>query len=200
MSSSSTGTMRGSISTTVTSVPKRLKIDANSTPTAPAPITIRLFGTAVRFRISILVRMNSASGCKPGQHARFRAGGENDVLRFQRLHAGVRFHFDFAAALQRGEARDPLHLGPLQQEVDALGMLVDDSILAVLHLGIIEARDSRTGCPLYPNARTAPRRRRFAAAIWWGCSPPEGRFRPAWPVFQSSAVLSPYWPARMAAE
>ena len=51
---------------TVTSVPKRLKMDANSTPTAPAPIIARLFGTAVRFRISILVRMNSASGSRPG--------------------------------------------------------------------------------------------------------------------------------------
>src|SRR5436190_1680834 len=34
MSSSSTGTTRGSISIMVTSVPKRLKMDANSTPTA----------------------------------------------------------------------------------------------------------------------------------------------------------------------
>ena len=66
MSSSSTGTMRGSISITVTSVPKRLNIEANSTPTAPAPMIARLLGTAFRFRISMLVRMNSASGSRPG--------------------------------------------------------------------------------------------------------------------------------------
>ncbi len=66
ISSSSTGTRRGSISRTVTLVPKRLKMDANSTPTAPAPMMIMVFGTAVRFRISILVRIRSASGCRPG--------------------------------------------------------------------------------------------------------------------------------------
>ena len=66
MSSSSTGTMRGSISSTVTFVPKRLKIEANSTPTAPAPMIPRVFGTVVRFRISMLVRMNCGSGSRPG--------------------------------------------------------------------------------------------------------------------------------------
>ena len=58
--------MRGNISRTVTFVPKRLKIDANSTPTAPAPIMPIVFGTVVRFRISMLVRMNCGSGCRPG--------------------------------------------------------------------------------------------------------------------------------------
>ena len=44
-SSSSTGTSRGSISRTVTFEPKRLKMEANSTPTAPAPMIPRVFGT-----------------------------------------------------------------------------------------------------------------------------------------------------------
>ncbi len=73
-----------------TSVPKRRKMEANSTPTAPAPMMIRLFGTAVRLRISMLVRMVSGSGFEAGQHARFRAGGDDDVLRLQRLRRRIR--------------------------------------------------------------------------------------------------------------
>ena len=43
--SSSTGTRRGSSSMIVTSLPKRRKIDANSTPTAPLPMMTIDFGT-----------------------------------------------------------------------------------------------------------------------------------------------------------
>ena len=52
ISSSSTGTTRGSISRMVTSAPKLLKIDANSTPTAPEPMTTSDFGIWSIFRIS----------------------------------------------------------------------------------------------------------------------------------------------------
>ena len=52
ISSSSTGTMRGSTSMMVTSAPKLLKTEANSTPTAPEPMTISDFGSAGSFRIS----------------------------------------------------------------------------------------------------------------------------------------------------
>ena len=65
-SSSSTGTSRGSISKMLTSAPNRLNMEANSTPTAPAPMIISDFGTACRFRISMFVRIESASGCSPG--------------------------------------------------------------------------------------------------------------------------------------
>ncbi len=41
---SSSGTMRGSSSMRVTWLPKRLKIDANSTPTAPLPMIAIDFG------------------------------------------------------------------------------------------------------------------------------------------------------------
>ena len=81
--------MRGSISKTLTLMPKRWKQDANSTPTAPAPRIASDFGTSVRFRISMLVRMRLASGFKPGQHARFRTRGQHDVLGFEDLLAGV---------------------------------------------------------------------------------------------------------------
>ena len=53
--SSSFGTMRGSSSISVTSLPKRRKIDANSTPTAPLPMIAIDFGTAARWIASSLV-------------------------------------------------------------------------------------------------------------------------------------------------
>jgi hypothetical protein len=43
--SSSNGTRRGSNSITVTSLPKLLKIEANSTPTAPLPMMAIVLGT-----------------------------------------------------------------------------------------------------------------------------------------------------------
>ena len=51
MSSSSIGTIRGSTSRIVALEPNRANIDANSTPTAPEPITRSDFGTSVSSRI-----------------------------------------------------------------------------------------------------------------------------------------------------
>ena len=51
ISSSSTGTIRGSTSMTVVFEPKRANIEANSTPTAPEPMTSRDFGTSASSRI-----------------------------------------------------------------------------------------------------------------------------------------------------
>ena len=48
--SSSTGTIRGSSSMIVTSLPKRRKIDANSTPTAPLPMITIDFGNLLQVR------------------------------------------------------------------------------------------------------------------------------------------------------
>ncbi len=59
--------MRGSISITVTATPKRANIDANSMPTAPAPITIRLFGISLSCRISSEVSSCLPSGAMPGR-------------------------------------------------------------------------------------------------------------------------------------
>ncbi len=53
--------MRGSASMMVTSAPKLLKTDANSTPTAPDPITTSDFGIAGSVRICMLVRMVSSA-------------------------------------------------------------------------------------------------------------------------------------------
>src|SRR5713226_7043630 len=66
ISSSSSGTIRGSISRMVTSVPNVRKMDANSTPTAPAPTTTRLLGTSVSERISRFPPMVLLSNTTPG--------------------------------------------------------------------------------------------------------------------------------------
>jgi hypothetical protein len=64
--SSSTGTRRGSNSIIVTSLPKRLKIDANSTPTAPLPRITIDFGTSRKPIASSLVMMRWRSISTPG--------------------------------------------------------------------------------------------------------------------------------------
>ena len=64
--SSSSGTIRGSSSISVTWLPKRLKIDANSTPTAPLPMIAIDFGTAARWIASSLVMMRLRSISMPG--------------------------------------------------------------------------------------------------------------------------------------
>jgi hypothetical protein len=52
---------------TVTVEPKRAKTEANSIPTAPAPITTRLLGTSFSSRISSEVTMAFPSGVIPGR-------------------------------------------------------------------------------------------------------------------------------------
>ena len=84
-SSSSTGTRRGSISRIVTLVPKRWKIDANSTPTAPAPMMASVFGTLGQVQNLNVGENELGIGFQAGEHARFRAGGDNDVLGFDGL-------------------------------------------------------------------------------------------------------------------
>ena len=64
--SSSFGTMRGKSSISVTSLPNRRKIDANSTPTAPLPMIAIDFGTAGRWIASSLVMMCFLSISMPG--------------------------------------------------------------------------------------------------------------------------------------
>ena len=66
IASSSTGTMRGSSSMSVTWLPKRRKIDANSTPTAPLPRMTIDFGTSRSSIASSLVMMRLRSISTPG--------------------------------------------------------------------------------------------------------------------------------------
>ena len=52
--------MRGSASMIETSAPKLLKTEANSTPTAPEPMTMSDFGMAGRVSTCMLVRILSS--------------------------------------------------------------------------------------------------------------------------------------------
>ncbi len=93
----------------------------------------------------MLVRMVLASGFQAGKHARFRSGGDDDILGLECLGAGFRFHLDsnrsVARAWQdRSVALHPVDLVLLHQELDALGVFGDDLVLAVEHLGVIQAR------------------------------------------------------------
>src|SRR5881227_1897754 len=125
ISSSSTGTRRGSISRIVTSASNERNIDANSTPTAPAPTTTSDLGISPSLRISILVRMRSRF--KPWHHSRFRTGGQNNVLRLERLAIALReFDGEHAALSGAGELSvsfDGLDFILAHQELKTLGVL-----------------------------------------------------------------------------
>src|SRR5207248_1825786 len=69
------------------------------------------------------------------QHARFRSGGDDDVLRLDDL-AG---DFNLPGALERRPALDPFDLVLLHQELNALSVLRDDAVLAIDDLRVIEA-------------------------------------------------------------
>ena len=66
-----------------------------------------------------------------GEHAGFRAGGEHNIPGFDDLLAAGRGDFDLAGTRQAAVTLDDVHLVFLHQELDALGMLGDDFILAV---------------------------------------------------------------------
>src|SRR6266581_1136998 len=61
------GTAGGSISRMVTSEPKDRKMEANSTPTAPAPTTTRVLGICGSFRMSRLPTITLPSKSTPGR-------------------------------------------------------------------------------------------------------------------------------------
>ena len=115
-------------------------MEANSTPTAPAPTIASDFGTAERFRISTLVRMRSASGSRPGNMRASDPVGDDHVARFKGPHAIVGLDLDLARPGQFAIALDPVHLVLLHQELDALGVLGNDLILALDELGKVQAR------------------------------------------------------------
>ncbi len=79
-------------------------------------------------------------GSQTREHARLRAGGHHDVAGFVGLFAGSRSDLDLAGAGQAAITLDPIHLVLLHQELDALGVLGDDLVLAVAHQREIETR------------------------------------------------------------
>ena len=91
----------------------------------------------------------SASGCEAGEHARFRAGGDDDVFRFE---ASARRYRCVTSTLPPPlRVAKPLMRSTLfsfEQQLDALGVLGDDAVLALDDFGVIEARVFDSGCPV----------------------------------------------------
>ena len=127
------------------SEPKRAKTDANSIPTAPAPITIRLFGTWSICRISSEVMIDFPSGVRPGMLRGFEPVARMTFLVFTRCLAALALDHDHAApALEPALALEQRDLVLLEEvALDPLGQAVDDAVLAALHRGEVEARAPR---------------------------------------------------------
>ena len=137
--SSSTGTSRGSSSTIVTSLPKRRKIDANSTPTAPLPMIAIDFGTSRRWIASSLVMMRVRSISMPGT---LRGADPVATMISLRARSVCVSPSNTSTPPLPGQARralDPVDLVLLEQELDALGQAGDDPVLARLHLRHVDA-------------------------------------------------------------
>ena len=140
-SSSSIGSTRGSISTSVTCAPKEAKIDANSVPTAPAPSTTRDFGirsssrmwSELRILLPSVGAMRSSRGTEPVAISTCRAVS----VRFLPPPAST------STALGPPRRPTPLHgldAVLLHQELDALGVLVHHAPLVGLGLEQVEPR------------------------------------------------------------
>ena len=144
ISSSSTGTTRGKNSRIVTSVPKLRKIDANSTPTAPAPITTSDLGGALK-RQNFDIGQDRRVRLQSRQQLGLRARRHNHVLRLHRAFHAARVHVHrvhavFRRPRQPSKARNNRDLVFLHQELEALHVLGDDGVLAREHRGPIERR------------------------------------------------------------
>ncbi len=137
--SSSIGTRRGKSSTIVTSLPKRRKIDANSTPTAPLPrITIDL-GISFSPMASSLVMIRFRSISIPGT-LRGCDPVATMISRRRRQHLRLAVgDLDPALARQAAAALDPVNLVLLEQELDAAGEALDDLVFSRLHLRHVDA-------------------------------------------------------------
>ncbi len=104
-----------------------------------------------------------------------------------------------AARLQSGETLDPIHFVLLHQELDALGVLGDDFVLAVENFGVIELRILALNAlfggvlEVFPNVGRVQQRFGGDAADVQAGAAQLGSF-------SMTAVLRPYWPARTAAE
>ena len=171
--SSSTGTRRGSSSMIVTSLPKRRKIDANSTPTAPLPMMAIDFGTSFRSIASSLVMIRLRSISMPGT----LRGCEPVATMISFFAVSVCLlavgDLDLALAGEPAAALDPVDLVLLEQQLDAAGQALDDLVLARLDLVHVDAdrRLADASGPIPSSPARPSARARARAAPWSGCSP-----------------------------
>ena len=100
--SSSFGTMRGSSSISVTSLPKRRKIDANSTPTAPLPMIAIDFGTSAQVDRLVAGDDRLVIDLDAGHAARRRSGGDDDLAAAEQARAALAGDLDARRRPQGG--------------------------------------------------------------------------------------------------
>ena len=74
-------------------------MEANSTPTAPAPMIMSDFGTRLQIQNFDVGENEIGIGRQARQHARFRPGGDQNVLRVEHLRALIGPDFDLAGCL-----------------------------------------------------------------------------------------------------
>ncbi len=111
--------------------PKRLKMDANSTPTAPAPMIPMRAWDGWHIQDFNIGENQVRVGLKPGNHASFRAGRHNYVLGFDGLGTFVGRDFDASIPLQPRITLDDVDFVLAHEKVDALGVFGDDLVLAI---------------------------------------------------------------------
>ena len=123
----------------VTSLPKRRKIDPNSTPTAPLPMMTIDFGITFRLIASSLVMIRLRSISMPGT----LRGCEPVATMISFFTARVCLSPSVISTVplpaRRPDALDPVDLVLLEQELDAAGEALDDLVLARLDLVHVDA-------------------------------------------------------------
>ena len=162
----------------MTSVPKDRKIEANSTPTAPAPTTTSVLGTCGSCRMSRLPTITLPSNSTPGSErasepvANMIWVASTSVIlpafstctwcgAAQRPHPCM--HFDFVFA---------------EKELDALGVLIDDALFARQHRRPIDLDIGNLDAKFAGVLQSVVEFGVVAAEPWSECSPRAGRCRP----------------------
>ncbi len=132
--SSSLATSRGRASTIVTSEPKLLKTEANSTPMTPPPSTTTRSGHVVE-REGLVAGHDPAADLEAGERARVGPGREHDVAALEPAPA----HVDGVGGDEPPVALDDLDLAGLHQTREALVEPADDRVLVLVHARHVDA-------------------------------------------------------------
>ena len=139
-SASSCGISVSSISTTVTSLPKRWKIDANSQPMMPPPSTTSRCGTSVCASRPVESTQRGESRPVDRRADRERAGRDDRALERDVLPA---LDGDRVRALEAALALHPLDAVRLEEPGDAARHLLDDAVLPLDRRAEVELRLAR---------------------------------------------------------
>ena len=101
---------------------------------------IKDFGTACRFENFDIGQNGIGIRSQARQHTGFRAGGYQNVLRFEHLSALVGLDLDFTRSFDDTESFNPFNFVFLHQEFNAFGVFPDNAVFALDYLRKIELR------------------------------------------------------------